>query len=79
MNTTVVKLNTLTDPVRAAAEDHDLRLVIGYRILIRRIVRGVIISAVLGAADMHALPGFFHAEGDSSVPHLIFRNLQKLA
>ncbi len=43
----VVKLNSLADPVGAAAEDHDLWLVRVDRVLIRRVIGGVVVGAVL--------------------------------
>ena len=79
MYTAIIKLNSLSDAVRSAAEDHDLRLVIIYRILIFGIVGGVVICAVLGTAYMNALPCLFHAETDSLVPDVFFRNFQNLA
>ena len=79
MNTAVVKLDTLTDSVRTSAEDHDLRLVAGYRILVRCIVSRVIISAVRCSTHVNAFPCFLYAEGNSAVPDIIFRNFQNLA
>ena len=74
----VVELNALSDTVRAAAQDHDLLAVGVDRALIRRVVGGIIVSAVLRSAHMDALPGLRHADGLSGIPDLILRYFQKL-
>ena len=79
VNTAVVKFDTLTDTVRTAAQNHDLFLIITGFCMIRRIVSGVVISAVFGTAYMHAFPCFFHAIGNSGFTHSVFRYFQQLA
>ena len=78
MNTAVVKLDALTDSIRTATQDHDL-LPVGYRILILRIIGGIIVSAVLCSADMNAFPCFFHTKSNPFFPDILLRNLQQLA
>ena len=78
MNTAIVELDSLSDTVGTAAQDHDLGLVLIHRVLIRRIISGVEISAVLRAADMHALPGFLHAQRKAALSYGRLRDLQKL-
>ena len=79
MNAAVVELDTLADPVGTAAQDHDLLPVLVDRVLIRRIVGGIEVSAALCAAHMHTLPGFFHTQCQTTVPDILLRNLQQLA
>ena len=78
MDAAVVKLNSLSDPVGAAAQDHDLGLVRADRILIRGIVGGIVVGAVFGAADMDALPGFFYTQLYTAEADAFLGNLQKL-
>ena len=61
MHTTIIKLNTLSNTVRTSAQNHNLRLIGADRVAVRRIVSGIIISAVWRTAYMYALPGFLHA------------------
>ena len=79
MYTAIIKFNTLTDTVWSSAKDHDLWFFCGDRVLIQRIVRGIIISSVFGSADMYAFPCFFHTEGNTPITDFFFRNLQNLA
>ena len=75
MYAAIVKLNTLSDSVRAAAQNHNLRFIIMHRVLIRRIIGGVEIGTVFGAADMNPFPGFLHAKCKPSASDIILRNL----
>ena len=79
MYAAVIEFDTLADPVGASAEDHDLRTVGGYRIIVRRIVSRVVISAVLGAAYMNGIPSLDNAELFSLCADLIFGNSKDLA
>src|SRR5699024_617084 len=79
MHAAVVKLDTLSDAVRTAAQNHDLRLIGAHRIFIRGVVGGVVVSAVRRSAHMYALPGFGDAESESAGTDCGFGNLQKLA
>lgn len=79
MYAAVVKFNALSDTVRAAAKDHDLRLVGFDRVLVRCIVSGVIVGVVLCTADMDAFPGFLCAKLYPAVPDVILRDFQDLA
>ena len=78
MYATVIELDALTDTVGAATQDHDLPL-IGHRIVIGRIVSGIEIGAVLGAAYMNAVPCFHHADLFPGVTDIVFGNFQNLA
>ena len=75
----VVELNTLADAVRAAAEDHDLRLVRADLVVVRRVVGGVVVGAVLGAADMDRVPGLLDAQGKAACADLVLGDVQDLA
>ena len=79
MYTAVVKFDTLADPVRTAAEDHDFRLIFINRIIIRGVICRIVISAVFRTAHVNTVPGFLDTELDPSVPDVFFRNLQDLA
>ena len=79
MYAAVVKFDTLSDSVWTAAEDHNLRFVCGYRVFVRCVVGGVIVSAVLCAAYVDTFPGFLHTERDTVIADIFFRNLQNLA
>ena len=78
MNTAVIELDALADPVGAAAQNHDLLPVLVDRVLIRRIVGGIEVSAALRAAHMHPFPGLFHTQCQTAVSDLRLRNLQQL-
>ena len=78
MDAAVVELNTLADAVGAAPQDHDL-LFIGYRVVVRRVIGGIEIRTVLGAAHMDAVPGFHHADLFSCVTDIVFGYVQDLA
>ncbi len=73
MDAAVVELNTLADPVGAAAEDHDLRLFGTHRVLVRRIVGRIVISGILGAGYVYAFPGLLYAERQTAVADVCFR------
>ena len=79
MYTAIVELDTLTDTVRTAAQDHYLGLVGGNGVLVLPIVGGIIICAVLGAAYVNTLPVFFYAKRNTLLANLILGNLQQLA
>ena len=79
MNTAVVKFDTLTDTVGTAAKDHDLRFVLGYRILILCVVGGIIVSAVFCTAYMNAFPGFRKTKAQSFAANLILGHFKDLA
>ena len=71
----VVEFDTLSDTVRTAAQNHDLRLVGIHRILVCCVIGGVVVSTVLGTAYMNTFPGFFYTERDTMFSDLSFRNL----
>ena len=75
----VVKFDTLSDSVRTATEDHDLRLVFFHRIVVRCIVCRVVVCTVLRTAYVYAVPCFFDAELDALISDIVFRNLEDLA
>ena len=79
MNTAVVKFDTLTDTVGTAAKDHDLRFVLGYRILIFCVVGGVIVSTVFCTAYMNAFPGFRKTKAQTFAADRILRHFKDLA
>ena len=79
MDTAVVELDALPDPVGASAQNHDFRFVGADRILVRSVVSGIIICAVRRPAHMDAFPVFFHSDGDAALPYLILRDLQNPA
>ena len=79
MYTAVIELDALPDPVGTAAQYHNLLLFLIHRVLIRRVVGGIIVGAVLRTADMHALPCLLHAECKTAVSDIRLGNLQKLA
>ena len=79
MDATVVKLDSLADPVGASAQNHDLRLIFLNRIFIRGIIGGIEVGAVLSTADMDALPGLFHPQRDTAGSDVILRDFKELA
>ena len=79
MNTAVIEFDPLADAVGAAAQDHDLGTVCVDLVVVRRVVSGVVVSAVLCAAHVHGIPGFGHAQGCSFRPDLVLRHIQDLA
>ena len=79
MDAAVVKLDTLADPVGAAAQDHDLGTVSGNGIVIRRVVCGIVVSAVLCAADMDCIPCLDDAELFALMADLALRDVKDLA
>ena len=78
MYAAVVELDTLSDTVRAAAENHDL-LVFAAGALILNVVAGVVVCRILCSAYMNALPAFLDSGLCPGVSDLLFGNLQKLA
>lgn len=76
MYATVVKLDTLTDSVRTSAEDHNLWLVLIYRIAVRCIVCGVVVSTVLCSTYVYAFPCLSNSELDSLISDVLLRNLK---
>ena len=79
MHAAVVELDTLADTVRASAEDHDFRLVLIYRVIVRCVVCRVVICAVLCSADVDAVPCLADAELFTAVPDVILGDLKDLA
>ena len=79
MHAAVVKLNSLSDSVGAAAEDHNLWFFSADGVFILRVVCGIVVGAVFGAAYVHAFPGLFYADLNPAVPDISFRDLQDLA
>ena len=78
VNTAVVKFNTLSDPVRTAAQDHDFSSA-GYRGFILPVVGGVIVCGrFFYTAYRNCIPALVHAQGFSSLEQLPFVNIQKL-
>ena len=74
-----IEFNSLSDSVRAAAEDHNLWLFGADGIFILSVVGGIVVGAVFGAAYVHAFPCFLHAKCQAAVADIVFRNLQDLA
>ena len=79
MYAAVIEFNTLADPVGTTAEDHDLRAVGRDRIIVLRVVSGVVVSAVLGAADMNSIPGLDDSELLTLRADLFLRDFENLA
>ena len=79
MYAAVVEFDTLTDSVRAAAQNHYLRLALIRRGLIGSIVGAVIICTLLRSGYMYAFPGFGHADGLSGVSDIVFGYTEDLA
>ena len=79
MYATVIELNTLTDTVRTASQNHNFFLIFTDRTLIFNVIRRVIISAVLRSTDVYAFPGFLNPGCDSLTADFVFLHLQDLA
>ena len=79
MDTAIVELNTLADTVGAAAQNHDLLLVVSCGALILNMIAGVVVSGILGTADVYAFPAFHNAVGGALAADILFRNIQNLA
>ena len=78
MHTAVVKFDSLTDPVWAAAEDHNFGAVARRGALVLHMIAGEIISGVFRPADMNSLPGLGNAEDDAGGAYLRFRQTEQL-
>ena len=79
MDTAIVKLDSLADPVRTSAQNHDFWLVGTDGIFILSIIGGIIIGAVRSSAYMNAFPVFFYADFHPAPTDLILRDFQDLA
>ena len=73
----VVELDALANAVGAAAQDHDLAVVRCSRV-VGRVVRAVIIGAVLGAKNVHGVPCLGNAQAQAVFAHIIFVLAQQL-
>ena len=62
MYAAVVELDSLSDPVRAAAQDHDLLVLGRRRLILSDVVGRIVISSILCAGYMNAFPCFLDAE-----------------
>ena len=78
MDAAVIKLNSLPDPVGAAAQDHNLGPVRIDSAVIRRIVGRIIVSIVLCSAYMNTLPRLCYAYGNTALTDIRLGNLQYL-
>ena len=78
MNAAIVKLDALADAVGTAAQDHDLPF-IGNRVVVRRVICGIEVRAVLGAADMDAVPGFHYADFFPGMTDVVLGYFQNFA
>ena len=79
VDTAVIELDTLADPVRASAEDHDLLRIRVDRVVVRRVVGRVEIGRIFRSRDVDAVPGLCHAERFPAVPDRVFRDTQDFA
>ena len=79
MDTAVVKLNSLSNTVRPAAQNHNLRLICIDCALILHMITGVIVRRILCGAYMHALPCLCDSRRKPRLTDFILRHLQNLA
>jgi len=75
MDATVVELDPLPDPVRAAPEDHHLAAG-RYGDLVRRVVGGIVVGRILDARDGNGVPARNDTQGDPSLSHGLLRHAQ---
>ena len=79
MHAAVVKLDTLTDAVGAAAQNHDFLLAaIHSRTIVFNLIAGIEVFCIPGAADMHTLPFFHNARLDTRLADCLFLYVQNL-
>ncbi len=76
MDAAIVELDALPDPVRTAAQDHDLRFA-ACRGMIRCVIGREIIGCVFNAADRDCLPALDHTQSGPLLADLVFGNLQQ--
>ena len=76
--TAVVKLDTLADTVRSAAQDHDLLTVGCFRDILVQVVAGVVIAALFGTGYVHLVPVLYHIQSRTAVADRILRGIQDL-
>ena len=82
MNAAVVEFDALPYSVRAAAENHYLRSVAYRAFVLFKMIGGVVISRILCAAYMNALPRFLYAIAKTCVSDLLlgyFKNLAEVS
>ena len=80
MNAAIVKFDPLTDAVWTAAKDHDLWLIGGnWAFVLVEVVGGVVVSCILGAANMNAFPGFADAVFIARSADVVFWHGEDLA
>ena len=76
VDTAVIKLDSLTNAVWPAAQDHNLLFVAADRIFVRGIVGGVVVGVVFCSAYMDTLPRFLHTESQTAFPNIRLWNSQ---
>ena len=73
----VVEFDALANAVGAAAQDHDLA-VVRCGGVVGRVIRAVIIGAVLGAKNVHGVPCLGNTQAQTVFAHVIFVLAQQL-
>ena len=78
MDAAVVEFDPLADPVRTAAQDHDLLGISADGDLIRGIVGRVVVRCVLDAADGNGIPALDNPQGGAPSPDVPFVQVEDL-
>ena len=74
----VVEFDTLTDSVRATAENHDLLRVVGSGRFVLAVVGAIVVELVFHTAHRHCAPAFDHAEFRTLLAHVLFADAEDL-
>ena len=77
MNTAVIKLDPLPNTVRPTAQNHYLAPIACFY-LVSGIVCGEIVGRILHAAYRHRLPRLYHAQRNTPLPDIFFRDFKNL-
>ncbi len=78
MDTAVVELNPLSDPVGAAAKNHHLVDGVRNRDLVGGIVAGIVVRRIVHSADRHGMPTFHHTSFCTLFANIFFRHAKNL-
>lgn len=78
MNTAVIEFDSLPDPVRPAAQNHNFVFIGACRTFILHMIAGKIVCRILRGADMNSLPGLYNAKAFTLGPDFLLRNRQQL-
>ena len=79
MHTAIVELYSLPDSVRAAAENHNLAFIGDYVTAGQFVVARIVVSSVLSAADVNALPRLNDAQCLAPLTYTLLADFQQFS